>query len=842
MYKFPESHDHDHDHSHDHSHGNDHAHEHNHDHSHHHDTGAVNGHTHEHSNGTSHSHDHSHDHGHDHEHGHSHDSADRVRSDSVSSQPPIFPPNYSLNGTPRTRTHRYTPSTGRLSIGNGYALPGPRGSIISEHRGSIAEGAIPVLAYAAAQAPTASLQPKKRKKQDDFMLDDHSDPIALTLSSLTTPLLITTTLLLASITGSKPINPLVAPTDDAPQTPVHPTAVGFMNHVCTAAAITSGTLFLGYAVGFGKQLLGIQDESGGYTRRKPLPVTAGAVMGRMIGVWACYYAALELGGVRASLLVLACLASGLDGAGIYGLGQRKALVVSILSAAGWDIWRTMNSEAGSLEIILANIALVGGMMSLQSPWACSIKNTQYTNGVSLAAAVVSGIVALAGYAFGFTTLSYQGLTIMACIVGAAGMVLDESEKADTAYGAGVFAAITGAWVFGLMQSGEIVNESGLGALAMSAVSYDKYQSSRSNTHNHSHSHGHDHSHDHDHHGHDHSHDAHKPVAPPSAATKFLIQRFSAFPLIHGILLEKDSRRIAYFMVLNFAFMIVQTAYGFLTGSLGLISDSVHMFFDCLALGVGVCAAVMSKWPASTRYPYGLGKMDTLAGFANGIFLMLISVEIVFEALERLKNPTDMSRLGELFVVSTAGLAVNMVGIFAFDHAHVHGGHSHGHSHGGAGGGDHGGDNMHGIFLHILADALGSVSVVISTMLIHYTGWTGFDPLASMLIAILIFASSIPLVVSAAKNLLLTVDAGTEYTLRETISGISVLPGVSGYQATRFWESERGALRGVVHIQGEGDTEIVRRRVEEWLKQNVEGVDVTVVVEREGEGCWCKKKE
>lgn len=82
-----------------------------------------------------------------------------------------------------------------------------------------------------------------------------------------------------------------------------------------------------------------------------------------------------------------------------------------------------------------------------------------------------------------------------------------------------------------------------------------------------------------------------------------------------------SKIFADFNSLNFAFMIVQTCYGFMTGSLGLISDSVHMFFDCLALGVGLCAAVMSKRPPSMRYPYGLGKMDTLAGFANGIFLM-----------------------------------------------------------------------------------------------------------------------------------------------------------------------------------------------------------------------------
>ncbi len=67
----------------------------------------------------------------------------------------------------------------------------------------------------------------------------------------------------------------------------------------------------------------------------------------------------------------------------------------------------------------------------------------------------------------------------------------------------------------------------------------------------------------------------------------------------------------------------QTFVGVVTGSLGLLSDSIHMFFDCVALVVGMCAAVMSKWPPSTRFPYGYGKMDSLSGFANGIFLMWV---------------------------------------------------------------------------------------------------------------------------------------------------------------------------------------------------------------------------
>lgn len=234
-------------------------------------------------------------------------------------------------------------------------------------------------------------------------------------------------------------------------------------------------------------------------------------------------------------------------------------------------------------------------------------------------------------------------------------------------------------------------------------------------------------------------------------------------------------------------MLVQLSYGFLTGSLGLLSDSIHMFFDCLALVVGLCAAVMSKWPPNVQFPYGYGKVDTLSGFANGIFLMIISVEIIYEAVERLSSGSEMHRLGELLAVSIAGLAVNLVGIFSFEHGHHHGhDHGHGHDH------SHGNENMHGIFLHILADTLGSVAVVISTILVHYTGWAGYDPLASCFIAILIFASAVPLVSSTAKTLLLTLPADTEYNVRETLAGVSTLRGVVSYTVPKFWLDDTSA--------------------------------------------------
>lgn len=157
-----------------------------------------------------------------------------------------------------------------------------------------------------------------------------------------------------------------------------------------------------------------------------------------------------------------------------------------------------------------------------------------------------------------------------------------------------------------------------------------------------------------------------------------ISKFGGY-YINEILKDKESRDIFYFLLLNLSFMVVQMLYGIWTNSLGLISDSIHMFFDCLALAVGLVAAVMSKWPASRSHPFGFAKVEIISGFANGIFLVLISISIMIEAVERLLEPPEM-KTDQLLLVSTLGLGVNLVGIFAFNHGHHHG-HSHGHSHG-----------------------------------------------------------------------------------------------------------------------------------------------------------------
>ncbi|PVU88927.1 hypothetical protein BB559_005319 [Furculomyces boomerangus] len=293
-------------------------------------------------------------------------------------------------------------------------------------------------------------------------------------------------------------------------------------------------------------------------------------------------------------------------------------------------------------------------------------------------------------------------------------------------------------------------------------------------------------------------------------------------IISEILLNKESKGIFVFLVINLAYMFVQLAYGYINNSLGLVSDAIHMFFDCIALAVGLLAAVMSKWPQNRMYTMGYGRIEVLSGLINGCFLMLISISIFWEAITRLINPPEM-KTSKLLIVSIGGLLVNLVGIFAFhdhhhghDHSHDHG-HSHSHDHGHGHDHDHHENenahdhdhNMEGVFLHILADTLGSVGVIVSTLLIKWFGWTGFDPLASILIAVLIFASVIPLVRNSMKAMLFILpdniahqveDSLNYLTSKDNVSSMSNDLGIIKFNRVQVWcHNGNNEIYGVIAV-------------------------------------------
>ncbi|RZB39981.1 zinc transporter 7 [Asbolus verrucosus] len=270
--------------------------------------------------------------------------------------------------------------------------------------------------------------------------------------------------------------------------------------------------------------------------------------------------------------------------------------------------------------------------------------------------------------------------------------------------------------------------------------------------------------------------------------------------------DRNSRNLFLFLLLNLSFAFVELVYGVWSNSLGLISDSFHMFFDCTGLLAGLAASVITKWKANDKYSYGYVRAEVLAGFVNGLFLLFISFFIMSEAVERAIEPPEVKH-ERLFVVSVLGLIVNLVGIYAFQHGHghSHGGGSHGHSHGISHSHSHNSHGhshdysldidvtssgnsqiMKGVFLHILADTLGSVGVIISAVLMQMFGWLIADPICSMFIAILIALSVLALIKDSVVILMQRQPAALDNVLPQCYQKVVSLAGVYSVQEPHFW--------------------------------------------------------
>ncbi|XP_068241669.1 zinc transporter 7-B-like [Palaemon carinicauda] len=301
-------------------------------------------------------------------------------------------------------------------------------------------------------------------------------------------------------------------------------------------------------------------------------------------------------------------------------------------------------------------------------------------------------------------------------------------------------------------------------------------------------------------------------------------------VVRLVLSDSDSRNLFFFLLVNLTFGFVELFYGIWTNSLGLISDAFHMFFDCSGLLVGLAAKIITKWRANDKFTYGYVRAEILGGFMNGLLLMFVSFFIFAESVERLIEPPEVKH-ERLFVVSVLGLVVNLIGIFVFqhggghghshggDHGHSHGGHGHshshgdhshshshnghaqhGHSHGGSSGGNSGSQIMQGVYLHILADTLGSVGVIISSVLMYLFGWMIADPICSLFIAVLILVSVLGLLKNSVEVLMQRQPRELDDVLSGCFYKISALPGVFSVQEPHFWTLCTGQYIGNIKLE------------------------------------------
>lgn len=173
------------------------------------------------------------------------------------------------------------------------------------------------------------------------------------------------------------------------------------------------------------------------------------------------------------------------------------------------------------------------------------------------------------------------------------------------------------------------------------------------------------------------------------------------------------------------FMIVEILGGFIANSLALLSDGLHMFSDTVSLGVALIAFIYAEKNATSTKTFGYKRFEVLAALFNGITLLIISGIIIIEAIRRFFNPIKVQST-EMFIISVIGLIVNIiVAIIMFKSGDT----SHNL-------------NMRGAFIHVLGDLLGSLGAIIASILIYVFNFTIADPIASILVSIIILKSAI----------------------------------------------------------------------------------------------------
>jgi cobalt-zinc-cadmium efflux system protein len=187
---------------------------------------------------------------------------------------------------------------------------------------------------------------------------------------------------------------------------------------------------------------------------------------------------------------------------------------------------------------------------------------------------------------------------------------------------------------------------------------------------------------------------------------------------HRTASSAHQRRLVVVLCLTAVYMAAEVVGGLVSGSLALIADAGHMLTDVLGLAMALLAIRFAQRPATPARTYGFYRLEILAALANSLVLFGVAAYILYEAWQRLMAPPEVNTTAML-LIALGGLVVNVIGLRLL---HV---------------GSHESLNMHGAYLEVLADLLGSIAVIVAAVLIALTGWWQVDPLISALIALFI---------------------------------------------------------------------------------------------------------
>ncbi len=260
----------------------------------------------------------------------------------------------------------------------------------------------------------------------------------------------------------------------------------------------------------------------------------------------------------------------------------------------------------------------------------------------------------------------------------------------------------------------------------------------------------DHDHDHDH-GHSHAHD----------------------------LRALSRRRLWIAFLINAAFLVVEAVGGLIANSLALLADAGHMLTDVAALMLAIMVARLAERASTPTRTYGLLRAEVLGAFMNGASLVVIVGVIFWQAWRRLGMTPEIN--GPLMLtVATLGLAANLASAWVLY------------------GSRRETVNVHAAFLHMMADALGSVGAIVAGVVVLLTGWTPIDPIASLVIGVLILWSTWGLLVQTINILLESTPENIDYN--EVKAALEDIEHVKAVTDLHIWTIASGMPSLSAHIR------------------------------------------
>ena len=261
------------------------------------------------------------------------------------------------------------------------------------------------------------------------------------------------------------------------------------------------------------------------------------------------------------------------------------------------------------------------------------------------------------------------------------------------------------------------------------------------------------------------------------------------------------------IVLNLLFVCTEAGVGFMYHSLGLLSDAGHNLSDVFSLLLSLMAIQMAKRPVTEHFTYGYKKSTILVSLANAIILLVAIGAILLESVYKLRHPEPVS--GEA-ISWTAGVGIVVNGITAWLLMKQQKGDL----------------NVRGAFLHMAMDTLVSVGVVVSGIIIMYTGWVMLDAIISLAIVAIIFFSTWRLL---KESLFLSMDAVPESVdLEHLKQRLSKLEGIESWHHLHVWAVSTTENAATIHVvlRDISQMETLKRAVKELFRE--EGVQHSTV--------------